>query len=225
MPYTLFWDIETQEKIDDKKGRFREDRIRKLNVSCACTLRVDSDLIMDGREEDALLRATQTTYWVDDIDGLQPMLSEFDGAELLVSYNGFSFDHLVLQKYYRGDRRRELSHTFKAHDVFKRIVDSQASRWPSLDKLLSLNGFDTKGANGLIAIKWWASGNRRDLEEYCRSDVMLMAKLALSKSGIILDGSEPMHAPHAVVGVAPSLAARRFRFPDRRKRGREGLIE
>ena len=208
--YVVFFDLETQNKIEDQVGRFREDRTRNLSVSCGCSLRVDSDLILQGKEEQALSQAVASTYWIDGADGMEGLLEEFDGAELIVSYNGLQFDHLVLSQYYENDRGRELSHTFKAHDVFRRIIDSQSRRWPKLDKLLLLNGFAPKTANGLVAIQWWASGNRRDLEAYCKSDVLLMAKLALKRDGIELDGGEPLKAPSSLVGVAPALAARRF---------------
>ena len=50
----VFWDIETSNKIEDQVGRFREDKIRALSVSCACTIAVNSELILQGKEEEAL---------------------------------------------------------------------------------------------------------------------------------------------------------------------------
>ena len=209
----VFWDIETSNKIDDQVGRFREDKIRALSVSCACTLAVKSELILQGKEEEALASAIEKTYWIDDEMGLEPMLKQFDSAELLVSYNGSQFDHLVMAQYYKGNRERELSHTFKSHDIFRRVVDVQARKWPKLDRLLTLNGFGAKTGNGLMAITWFAQGNREALENYCKTDVSLMAKLTLKRDGIILDG-ESVKAPFSVIGVAPALAARRFCFPE-----------
>ena len=207
----VFWDIETSNKIEDQKGRFREDKIRALSVSCACTIAVNSELILQGKEEEALSSAVEKTYWIDDEEGLEPMLKQFDSAELLVSYNGNQFDHLVMAKYYKGNRERELSHTFKSHDIFRRVIDAQGRGWPSLDRLLALNGFNAKAGNGLMAIRWFAQGNRVALEEYCKTDVFLLAKLALKRDGITLDG-EIVKAPFALVGVAPALAAQRFCF-------------
>jgi hypothetical protein len=131
--YVIVWDLETQEKIEDQQGRFREDKIRKLSVSCACTMKLDSDLILEGQEEQAFAKAEQSTFWIDG-EGMEPMLKQFDGAELIVGYNTNGFDHLVISKYYRGNRARQLSHNFKAHDMFRRIIDAQASRWPKLDR-------------------------------------------------------------------------------------------
>lgn len=213
--YVVFFDLETADKIEDQVGKFREDKIRKLSVSCACTMQVDSDLVLQGREEEALMTAVEQTFWIDDEEGMEPMLKQFDHAELLVSFNGNQFDHLVMAQYYNGNRERELSHTFKSHDIFRKIIDAQARRWPKLDRLLALNGFQAKTANGLIAITWWKDGNRTDLEEYCKCDVSLMAKLALKRDGIILDG-EDVKAPFALVGVAPTLAAQRFQLPRKR---------
>jgi hypothetical protein len=211
--YVIAWDIETSNKIEDQVGKFREDKIRKLSVSCACTLKLSSELILQGKEEQALAEAESSTFWIDGEGGLEGMLKQFDDAELLISYNGNGFDHLVMSQYYHGNRARELSHTFKSHDFFRKIIDAQQGRWPKLDKLLELNGESSKTANGLIAITWWAQGERAKLEEYCRSDVHLMTKLALRRDGIRLDGNEPFRAPATLVGVAPALAAQRFCYP------------
>ena len=151
--YVIAWDIETSNKIEDQVGKFREDKIRKLTVSCACTLKLSSDLILQGREEQALAEAEATTFWIDGEGGLEGMLNQFDDAELLISYNGNGFDHLVMHQYYHGNRKRELQHTFKSHDFFRKIIDATAGRWPKLDKLLALNGESPKTANGLIAIQ------------------------------------------------------------------------
>lgn len=208
--YVVFWDLETQNKIEDQIGRFREDKVRKLSISCACTMMVNSDLILQGKEEQALADAVETTFWIDDKHIMEPMLQQFDDAELIIGFNTNAFDHPVLSSHYNGNRSRELSHTFKAHDIFRKIIDAQARRWPKLDKLLALNGETPKIANGLLAIQWWANGERQKLEEYCKTDVKLMAKLCLRKDGICLDENEPLRAPSTLVGVAPAIAAQRF---------------
>jgi hypothetical protein len=219
--YVVFWDLETQNKIEDQVGRFHEDKVRKLSVSCACTMMCDSDLILQGKEDQAFKEAVETTFWIDGVGGMEPMLKQFDSAELIVGFNSNGFDHPVMSQYYHGNRARELSHTFKAHDFFRKIIDAQAGRWPKLDKLLALNGESPKTANGLVAITWWASGNRKELEEYCKADVALMAKLAIRRDGIELDGNEPLRAPATLVGVAPALATQRFCYPVQTKRARE----
>ena len=212
--YVLCWDLETADKIEDQVGRFREDKIRRLTVSCACTLKLDSDLILEGKEDQAYREAVSTTFWIDDPEALEPLLQQFDDAELIVGFNTNAFDNIVMSQYYNGNRARELQHTFKAHDVFRKIIDAQARRWPKLDRLLELNGESPKTANGLQAIAWWAEGNRQDLELYCKADVSLMTRLCLRRDGIALDGGEPLRAPASLVGVAPALAARRFSFPE-----------
>ena len=222
--FVIVWDIETTGKIDDQVGRFREDKIRKLSVSCACTMKLDSDLILQGKEEQALADAEESTFWIDGEGGLEAMLEQFDGAELLISYNGNGFDHLVLHQYYDNMRFRELSHTFKSHDIFRKIIDSTSGKWPKLDKLLALNGESPKTANGLLAIQWWADGEREKLEKYCQEDVKLLAKLALRRDGINLE-NEPCRAPATLVGVAPALAAQRFRFPVHKRAREEDKVE
>ena len=80
--YVVFFDLETQNKIEDQVGRFREDRTRNLSVSCGCSLRVDSDLILQGKEEQAP-QAVASTYWIDGAGGMEGLLEEFDGAVLI----------------------------------------------------------------------------------------------------------------------------------------------
>eukprot|EP00966_Prymnesium_polylepis_P058066 1344923-Prymnesium_polylepis.1 len=59
--YVVFYDLETQQKIEDMVGRYREDKTRKLSVSCGCTLLCDSDLILQGKEDQAFKEGIETT--------------------------------------------------------------------------------------------------------------------------------------------------------------------
>tara|TARA_B100001175_G_scaffold89462_1_gene75387 strand:- start:344 stop:1000 length:657 start_codon:yes stop_codon:yes gene_type:complete len=211
-PYCLVWDVETQQKINDMPGRFREDRIKKLSISVACALVLDSELVLNGKRDEAMSIAQHYSFWCDDVSGFQGLLTLMDNAEVICAYNGICFDHLVLHKHYNGDRTRELSHTAKAHDVFRAIIGATGSRWPKLADLLRLNGLAPKEADGLLAIQWWSEQRRDDLESYCASDVRLFAELLLQREGIILP-DEDIKAPVTLVGLAPAIVAQRFKFP------------
>ena len=207
-PYVCVWDLETQEKIDDMSGRYREDRIRKLSISCGSALCLPSELCLDpangGR---AIEMATMKTFWCDG-DGatsLQAMCDVITRAELNVGYNLFGFDFLVAEKYFT-DRALHRQARMRCHDVFQRVRDVTGV-WHKLDNLLKLNGQDTKTADGLTAIRWWNEGNRSDLAFYCESDTRQLARLALQREMQIGGG---MSLQNDVFGIASALTARRY---------------
>ena len=159
--YVAVWDIETQDKIQDKPGKFREDKIKLLNISCASVVKIPSGLCIDPEDrERAMEMAVTTTYWIDGypaqsmgvaegsrIDDLNAMCAVLDGAEMIVGYNLAGFDWLVTKKYFRSEEAFQKC-TAKTLDVFSRIRDATGV-WFKLDNLLRLNGLDTKTADGL----------------------------------------------------------------------------
>lgn len=172
MKTVVIFDIETQAKIDDMHGIDRVSKVKMLEVSCLSYLVVDADEVLAGpdRAAAAVDAAQMHTLWRDDEtdpDGpFEQMLKAFDDAEVIASYNGLGFDHLVMIKYYQRNTRRYQGHVCKAHDVFARLRDA-TELWYKLDALLKENQIPTKTANGLLAIEWWANGEREKLQEYC----------------------------------------------------------
>jgi len=207
-PYVCVWDLETQEKIDDMVGKYREDRIRKLSIACGSVLVIPSELCLDPvNSERALEMATMKTFWVDGEGptSLKAMTELIGGAELNVAYNGISFDFLVIEKYF-NDRALNRQMRMRQLDVFARVRDVTGV-WMKLDHLLKFNGHETKSADGLKAIAWWAEGNRTDLAHYCEMDVRQLARLALQLDLQIGGG---LTLPNDVFGVASALNARRY---------------
>jgi hypothetical protein len=207
-PYVCVWDLETKEKIDDMVGKYRDDRIRKLSISCGSALCIPSELALDPvNAERALEMATMKTFWCDG-DGQNSLASMFDlvaGAELNCGYNLFGFDFLVAEKFFSSrDLHRQAR--MRCHDVFSRVRDV-TSVWYKLDNLLQLNGQETKSADGLQAIKMWAEGNRTDLQAYCQQDVMQLARLALQRELKIGGG---LTLPNYVFGLASAITAKRY---------------
>jgi hypothetical protein len=149
-PYIAVWDIETQNKIQDMPGRFREDKIKLLEISCASVVKLPSELCLDPADrERAMELSSTTTYWVDGegATSMQAMCEVLCGAELVVGYNLANFDFLCAKKYFANpDEYRGCCE--KTLDVFSRIRDA-TSVWWKLDRLLSLNGLSTKTADGL----------------------------------------------------------------------------
>ena len=208
--FVVVWDIETQGLIKDMPGLNRDEQVRKLEVSCLSFIKIPSAAILAGPEEAlrAVEEAPMVTLWRDeDEKGVGPffeLLKAFDEAEVIVSYNGLSFDHPVLFKHC-SSKRTEM-HLFKVHDVFARLRD-HTGVWFKLDNLLKANGAATKTANGLIAVQWWAEGERELLKEYCEQDVRALARLICLPELKLPRISTT--APNFVFGIASALAAHR----------------
>ena len=208
----VVFDCETQDKISSMPGVDREDQVRKLEVSCLSYTVLRSDEVTASPERAAAEaeRAEVLTLWRDeDEDGNGPfesMLSAFDSADVIATYNGLGFDHLLMWKYYRGDKQRFQRHQVKTHDMFARLRDA-TTFWYKLDDLLKANGVPCKKADGLLAIQWWAEGKRDLLQEYCEGDVKSLARLlvqprlALPNSTFVVD--------NVLFGLASAVAAAR----------------
>ena len=209
-PFCVVWDIETQDKITNMPGDSREEQVRNLEVSCLSYVKIPSAAILAGSEEAlrAVEEAPMVTLWRDEDEKAQgpffELLKAFDEAELIVSYNGLGFDHPVLFKHCASKRTER--HMFKVHDVFARLRD-HTTIWFKLDNLLKANGMETKTANGLIAIQWWAEGERDLLKEYCEQDVRALARM-ICLPELKLPRINAV-APNYVFGIASALAARR----------------
>lgn len=204
-PYVAFWDLETAERIDSMEGRFREDKIKKLTISCASVLTIPSELCTDPKDrERAIEMGTMRTFWVDGEGptGLQAMVEVLCRAELTCGYNVAGFDWPVVNKYFQSKAAFHQCRC-RSHDVFSRVRDSTAV-WYKLDKLLNVNGLETKTADGLLAIKFWAEGNRVDLQSYCEGDVRQLARLALLP---LLDLGGGTILPNHIHGIASALAS------------------
>jgi hypothetical protein len=148
--YVAVWDIETQDKIQDKPGKFREDKIKLLSISCASVVKIPSELCIDPKDrERAMEMAVTTTYWIDGdpAQSMDALCAVLDGAEMVVGYNLAGFDWLVTKKYFKNEEAFQKC-TAKTLDVFSRIRDATGV-WFKLDNLLRLNGLDTKTADGL----------------------------------------------------------------------------
>lgn len=208
----VIFDIETQNKIDDMHGVDRVSKVKLLEVSCLSYLVVNSDEVLAGpdRAAAAVDAAQMFTLWRDDdadpAGPFEQMLKAFDEAEVIASYNGLGFDHLVMTKYYQRNVRRYQRHVCKAHDAFARLRDA-TELWYKLDALLKENEIPTKTANGLIAIEWWANGEREKLREYCEQDVRALARL-LALPQLKLPRTKFL-APNSVFGLASAIAASR----------------
>ena len=101
---------------------------------------------------------------------MRDMLTQFDGAALIVAYNGRHFDMRVLHQYYDGDEARWEAHGRKLLDPHD-AVSRAAGRRVTLDTVLKLNGMRGKLGAGADAPAMWHTGRHEQLRQYCARDV------------------------------------------------------
>jgi len=210
--YILLYDLETQQLLNEVPGRFRDDKVQNLEISCGCAIALPLEYCRDPNDRNrAFEERREYTVWhgsTDPCTRIEDLLVLFDNAFLIVAYNQFGFDSLVLRQYYSSEQRFEL-HMQKQLDVFVGVRAAMlGEKWPKLDWLLGQNGLDPKEASGIQAVEWWKSGTPEDLERlesYCMSDVRLLCKLALLQE---LNVGRDRPLPNYCFGIASAVAAR-----------------
>ena len=211
-PFVVFFDLETQQLISEVPGKFRDDKIKNLEISCGCAVALPLEHCRDPADRNrAYEERVEYTFWYDSTQPgsrIEDLLDLMDTAFLIVTFNGTGFDDLVLHRYYTSDERYN-AHMSKQLDVFVGVrAATVGEKWPSLDRLLGNNGMDPKEASGLQAVSWWKEGTPEalaKLENYCRADVCLLAKLALLPE---LNVGRARPLPNYCFGVASAVAAR-----------------
>lgn len=213
MPTVVVWDCETDSSFQSLSGMSRDQQMRVMQATVVCALVFDSeDCLVDDNWETAYAAASEHTFWRDvaAADGRGPfgtLLDLFDAADLIVAYNGLSFDLPVLKKHYgtgKAATARYLDHRLKMHDPMARIAAVTDRPFFKLSRLLEANQLPSKTGDGLEAIRLWEQGNRTTLREYCKNDVRALAQL-VHLSTLKVPGVGVL--PNSVHGVASALRA------------------
>ncbi len=121
------------------------------------------------------------TYFEKDATGLVERLSKSD---LVVGFNNLRFDNSVLQAYTGEDLR-----ALPTIDLLAEFFNRHGFR-ASLSAFASATLGAEKSADGLTSLQWWKEGKLDLIEEYCRKDVELTARLfdyALEHGYLLLD--------------------------------------
>lgn len=209
-PVVVF-DCETDSTFHSAIGLDRFDKMKAMQVTVVCAEVLEADVveasstIADAPEP--TVAPKRITCWRDDNDAVggpfEALLAEFDGASVIVAYNGLDFDMPVMRKYYKSEGRY-MRHLQKVHDPFDRIR-SNTGLWVGLDSLLSQNGLPTKTGSGLDAVRLWGEGRRDELGTYCMNDVTALTRLMLRKTPLKV---VPKHARRpSSEGVGPLTVA------------------
>jgi hypothetical protein len=183
--YVLFFDCESDTLFGPCRApNSREEAFHRMQCTVVCALKVCVESLIDARNDasiDVLIDdAERLACWLDvrptrGESAFEPLFVAMDNAELIVGYNALKFDFPLLRKYYRSPDRYA-THRRKLFDPFVRICEV-TDEWPKLDTLLQVHELPPKTGDGRDAVRYWETGQRDILLQYCQSDVVLMAKL------------------------------------------------
>jgi len=140
----LVIDVETQRLVQEVGGW---DHVEKLGISVACAYDSLTDKFTSYMEEDL------------------PVLIELCQNRLVVGYNIRGFDLPVMAPY--GLEAQGL-------DVFDIMYDLETltrQRYLKLEAVARGTLGAGKSADGLLAVKWWKTGEIQKIIDYCMQDV------------------------------------------------------
>ncbi len=150
----LFLDVETKQTFDEVGGYFPE----KLGVSF-----VGIEL-RDGFSGPVKAQG----FFEEDLPALFPLLEK---ADVVVGFNIDGFDMPTLVEYYPGDISQ-----IPTLDLMGRIKDSVGHRIGLNDVAQETLGIGKTG-DGLDAIKYYQTGQKDKLRDYCLQDVKVTREL------------------------------------------------
>lgn len=224
-PVVVF-DCETDTTFATVIGTDRNEKMRNMQVTVVCAEELEVGAIdaavVAADAADPAVAPRLITCWRDDNDAeggpFEALFAAFDGASLIVAYNGIDFDMPVLRKYYSSSARY-MRHKQKLHDPFDRIR-SNTGLWVGLGTLLSHNGLPTKTGSGVDAVRLWEEGHRDELMSYCANDVTALTRLVLRRAPLVIatkrprpstsDVDGPITVSAAVFSVGAALAGLRW---------------
>jgi uncharacterized protein YprB with RNaseH-like and TPR domain len=99
------------------------------------------------------------------------MWPHFEKADLLITFNGDSFDIPLLNKYYKQAGLGDLTKV-RSLDIFKEVRNA-SGRWLKLDKIAEGTFGMKKTGDGFDAVVWWRQGEVQKIRDYCAQDVKL----------------------------------------------------
>jgi DEAD/DEAH box helicase domain-containing protein len=148
---TIVFDVETQKSLAEVGGR---ENIRDLLLSLAVVYHYSDSSYVTFLEKDA-----------------DSLLEEICRASRVIGFNLLGFDYIVLDRY---GKLAAISQ--KTVDMMK-LCEQQLGFRPKLDDLAYATLGKKKGANGLLAIRLFREGKIKELEQYCRNDVLITREL------------------------------------------------
>jgi DEAD/DEAH box helicase domain-containing protein len=142
----VFFDLETQNLLQDVGGRAGIERLR---LSCGVTFSTERDDF--------------AVYWEKDAPAL---IEELKSADRVIGFNLVGFDYPVLRPYAPGFNFASIRTLDLLHDIHRTLGFRL-----SLDSIAEASLGATKSADGLKAVEWFRMGELEKVAEYCKVDV------------------------------------------------------
>jgi DEAD/DEAH box helicase domain-containing protein len=146
----IVFDIETKNIFQDVGSRNPED----LDISVVGLYDFETDKFESFVESE-----------------LGRMWPYFEKADLLITFNGASFDIPLLNKYFKKAQKIDLS-KIKHVDLFKEVKQT-SGKWLKLDKIAEGTFGMKKSGDGFDAVIWWRTGRVDEIRKYCLDDVKI----------------------------------------------------
>ena len=146
-------DVETQRSAQEVGGWHKANLMR---VSCCVLYHSKKDQFLVFMEEN-----------------IDQLFEELKTLDIIIGFNIKRFDYSVLGAYTDIDLK-----ILPTIDILEDIHSYLGYRL-SLDHLAHITLNSNKGANGLMALKWWKEGKIQKIISYCRQDVALTRDLFL----------------------------------------------
>ena len=216
--YCVVFDCESDGGVPNVAPQDRELHIQRfMQFTVTCALKIPSDAILEQRPQDDIIAASTAMHWWRDVapesakgNPIEDLLTLFDDADVIVGFNCLQFDFPLLYRFYKMSQRssetpsqRYMNHRSKCLDIMLRLRDATGS-FVKLDTVLKANGLPTKSGSGKEAVRLWADGERDKLMDYCKTDVEVTARLALTETLRLQD----VTVPHQVHGLRCAMASR-----------------
>ena len=173
----VVFDLETTELVEEDVA------VEDMTASVACAMWLPEAATVEAARAGAAARS----FWHESVGrapngdvaaGMRAMLAWFDGAQLIVAYNGRAFDMRVLKQLYDGDDERWQAHMDKLVDPAEAVRHATGRR-VKLSTVLKYNTKGEKGGSGCDAPRWWKEGKHEQLQRYCAQDVQVLVDLVL----------------------------------------------
>ena len=198
------FDVETDKLLVKNNNNTGHDAL-KITVACGATLwQGQGQGHGHGQQGQGQGQGLPRTFFGNPDDAVElggetlgDMGRMLDEADVVVAYNGRSFDIRVLRNHF--DEASVDRWEKKLVDPFEAMKDYTMS-WVKLDELLAANGLPRKSADGISAVTWWSEGRKREVADYCKDDVSGLISL-LNKENFAFPVKRWVAAPSS----SPSL--------------------
>lgn len=158
-----FFDLETKQLLE--KGA----PVSSLDISVLCASFHETFPI-------ELEAGKIETFWEIDI---HKFIEKCKKTRFFCAYNGVDFDWEVLSRFVDSVTLLDFKKkTLDYFQVFRPEFSKHKFKWPGLNDILEQFGI-CKSGKGPDAVRFWREGRLKELEKYCKDDVLLLQQVTI----------------------------------------------